>query len=576
MSSESSYRYVNKNFFCPNCGKSEKKLVDPQASHIKCTICGMEANESNLEQYNREDLDRTYRIIFNQNNERNVQTNQYHNRTDIFDRNPNNIYADPREHVIHLSKEEVERRNDLINQNRQLEQQSLQQTTTFYPFINLFPNLSIRRDDQASLSNPNLSNLDFHNNYNFIGNQNNQRQSFRDQFDQLNRINLQNQNNIHNTNNLNNNQLVNNLNNESNDSFRTVSNPNNYPNLNSHHGMIPIIPNDLIFIPFVQIRSPFSGSVNRHRFNHRFHDFFTDFFFVQPSDEFFGDNYASNFTSNFHNPLTRIIFIRTINHNEMQNQPASTEALRRLKKFNMSEEYAKKSDKGEIEYPSCSVCLTQVNRGEDSILVPCGHIYHNNCIMKWFEINNKCPICRYELRDNRSLNYSLNNSFNRGVIDTQRNGNNNLRNNNNDIGNNIFNISPNENLSNENVNTNLNNNRNHPDNKENVNPNRNKNEQNMNNENKEKFLKDAKETNQNLGINNAIQNNYNINNDKNINDPYFNSPHNNFSKYNVDYVNKINSFNINEAPNNNTVNENKENKNNVSSNDNTNIEDELL
>ena len=29
----------------------------------------------------------------------------------------------------------------------------------------------------------------------------------------------------------------------------------------------------------------------------------------------------------------------------------------------------------------------------------CGHAYHNDCLKKWFETNNTCPLCRLELKN---------------------------------------------------------------------------------------------------------------------------------------------------------------------------------
>jgi hypothetical protein len=98
----------------------------------------------------------------------------------------------------------------------------------------------------------------------------------------------------------------------------------NYRNMNSQARNGINSPHDLLLgFPFANVRSPFSGSVNRHPFNHTFGEFFTDFSFIQPSEEFFRDNYASNFSSNFADPLIRIIFIRTINPYEQQNRGAS-------------------------------------------------------------------------------------------------------------------------------------------------------------------------------------------------------------------------------------------------------------
>ena len=35
------------------------------------------------------------------------------------------------------------------------------------------------------------------------------------------------------------------------------------------------------------------------------------------------------------------------------------------------------------------------NNGDKIISLPCVHIYHGDCIKKWFLENNFCPICKY-------------------------------------------------------------------------------------------------------------------------------------------------------------------------------------
>ena len=88
----------------------------------------------------------------------------------------------------------------------------------------------------------------------------------------------------------------------------------------------------------------------------------------------------------------------------MQNQhqgnpPASNTAIEKLKHFKMEKKYCKKDDKDpkKLEYPECSICLTEVNEGEDTILLPCGHMFHDACVTKWLKIHNTCPLCRFEL-----------------------------------------------------------------------------------------------------------------------------------------------------------------------------------
>ena len=305
MTQNNSYRFTNKTFICSSCGRRQKKLVSPQETKIYCSQCQAEAFENVQTDFNRENHDRTYRMVFNQNGETHHDINQYHNRTDIFDRNRQNIYGDPRDRVVHLSQEEINQRNlQNIPTNRQ----------------NINNNIYNR---EVSLNNP----FDF-----------------------------------------------------------------------------------FLSIPVSSLISPFNGSVNRHPHNHIYLNFFTDFF-NQPSSDFFNDNYASNFSSNFINPMTRIIFIRTVYYNnENINRPATPEALSKLKRFKMNEEHTKKKDNGEIEYPSCTICLMEVAKDEDTILVPCGHMYHEECIIKWFKLNNKCPVCRFELTENQTNREDIRNN----------------------------------------------------------------------------------------------------------------------------------------------------------------------
>jgi hypothetical protein len=141
--------------------------------------------------------------------------------------------------------------------------------------------------------------------------------------------------------------------------------------------------------------SPFRGSVRRHHFDNIFGIF--DNFFNIPNNDFFMDNFASNFSSNFDNPFTRIVFIQSMRNQPSGNPPTSKNYLKNLKKFKMSEEFCKKDKKDNLEYPTCSVCISEMAKGEDTIMVPCGHMFHESCVMKWLQSHNSCPVCRYEL-----------------------------------------------------------------------------------------------------------------------------------------------------------------------------------
>ena len=97
--------------------------------------------------------------------------------------------------------------------------------------------------------------------------------------------------------------------------------------------------------------------------------------------------------------MTRIVFINNMQNQHQGNPHASNTAIEKLKHFKMEKKYCKKDDKDpkKLEYPECSICLTEVNEGEDTILLPCGHMFHDACVTKWLKIHNTCPLCRFEL-----------------------------------------------------------------------------------------------------------------------------------------------------------------------------------
>ena len=185
-----------------------------------------------------------------------------------------------------------------------------------------------------------------------------------------------------------------NINTNSNSNNNNMNNPtqNQNTNNNSNNNY------NFVFIPFNV--SPFSGSVNQHPFDYAvFEGPIGSNDFVNPSDNFFRDNYASNFISNFINPMTRIVFINSMQNQHQGNPPAAKNAIEKLKHFKMDKKYCKKSeqDSNKLEYPECSICLMEINEGEDTILIPCGHMFHDKCVTQWLKMHNTCPLCRFEL-----------------------------------------------------------------------------------------------------------------------------------------------------------------------------------
>lgn len=57
--------------------------------------------------------------------------------------------------------------------------------------------------------------------------------------------------------------------------------------------------------------------------------------------------------------------------------------------------------------PTCSICMDDFSETPDKCIrsMPCGHVYHEECIFEWLRKSNTCANCRYEIEtDNPEYN----------------------------------------------------------------------------------------------------------------------------------------------------------------------------
>ncbi len=45
----------------------------------------------------------------------------------------------------------------------------------------------------------------------------------------------------------------------------------------------------------------------------------------------------------------------------------------------------------------CLICTEPFKIGQDAKRLECKHLFHDECILKWLDVSNTCPACRFEL-----------------------------------------------------------------------------------------------------------------------------------------------------------------------------------
>ena len=431
----SSSRLVRKRFKCLKCKHSESQLVSTMQFNVKCSNCGGLLNEISENEYkllkkrNKQEGEKNnnepirpdknifhnYSNVYNrppshkktQNSNNNINTNtsmnnsRYNNFRKSNQRNSNaNIPRMNREREREIERErELERQREREREREREMQKEREREERG----------NQRRRFQSQNHYGNSNNYGRNERYNNNENENNERER---QSRFTNNI-FSNFFNFGNPNNNNNNES-NNF--RQNQRFRDRSvDPNQgrnmlFGNLFSNlFGLMTGLGNPMTIsqpqiISFQSDGSPviirvIRQNVDNDVFDQSFLNFGSNF------NGSFRDNYSSNFRSNLGNFFAQLIEIVRRNREEAERNkhpPTKKEALDKLKKFPMSDKYCKKDKKGKLELPQCCICLTDIAKGEETVLLPCGHMFHWPCCLTWLKSKNTCPVCRFELPGERS------------------------------------------------------------------------------------------------------------------------------------------------------------------------------
>ncbi|KAJ4390726.1 hypothetical protein N0V93_004324 [Gnomoniopsis smithogilvyi] len=81
--------------------------------------------------------------------------------------------------------------------------------------------------------------------------------------------------------------------------------------------------------------------------------------------------------------------------------PATEDAIEKLEKKKLDREMMGEGDKAE-----CTICIDEMNIGDEVTVLPCKHWFHGECVVLWLKEHNTCPICRtpIEKREGNAAN----------------------------------------------------------------------------------------------------------------------------------------------------------------------------
>ncbi|GMY33285.1 E3 ubiquitin-protein ligase MPSR1-like [Fagus crenata] len=67
--------------------------------------------------------------------------------------------------------------------------------------------------------------------------------------------------------------------------------------------------------------------------------------------------------------------------------PATQSSIQALHKFTLQQHSVEE----------CIICMEEFLVGSVLIRMPCSHVFHGDCIVKWLETSHLCPLCRHSM-----------------------------------------------------------------------------------------------------------------------------------------------------------------------------------
>jgi E3 ubiquitin-protein ligase RNF115/126 len=106
-------------------------------------------------------------------------------------------------------------------------------------------------------------------------------------------------------------------------------------------------------------------------------------------------NFNQNFSGDDFFEMVRRVSEREAEANRVKKK-AKKDAVDKLPVIKIDKKHCKKVN-GSLEAPMCTVCCENIQLDTKGMFMPCGHVYHPDCLTPWLETNNSCPVCRFEL-----------------------------------------------------------------------------------------------------------------------------------------------------------------------------------